>query len=301
MADNTQATMQTQVGSAPPPIAAQQTNNPLEVPEIGEKARKVTGKTAQHLLQTAAIGPEDVLTVRTRRVPQGEQLTTAELVQRYGRTQGQFNMAMQNVVSAEVKTKKLFNASGQVARDQYTPDDALVELRKMNPSDRVAFLNELYKRDFFPSSKGPSATGLDNSSVNAMEQFLMMANSTGYTLDVAKPMLFATYEPVQGLPGTGGAPRQYAISAPIDIKAVADRVAEQMIGRRLTGAQAQQIIKMVQGAERKAGMQTGTEQVQAPSAQNIAEQQIRQRFSPEAQSMRMGDVAKILDDFMRSV
>lgn len=286
--------------NAPPPLV-QKTNNPLEVPSVGETPRQVKGKSAQQFLQTNVLGQEDTVTIRTRRMPQGEEFTPAELAMRYGRTQGQINMAMQNVVSAEVRTPKLINAKGEIARDQYTPDDATYELQKMRPSERIAFLNELYKRDMFPSSKGPSATGLDNGSINAMEQFLMLVNSTGYTMDVAKPMVFATYDPVQGLPGTGVAPRKYQVSAPADIRAVADRVAEEIIGRRLTQGQAQQIIKRVQAAERKAGMDTGTEQVAAAAPQTIAQQQIEQRFGSEAQSMRMGEAIRIHEQLMRSM
>lgn len=288
-------------GATPPPLTVQKTNNPLEVPSVGEKPRTVKGPAAQQFLQTSAVGPEDTITVRTRRMPQGEEFTPAELARRYGGSQGQINSILRNVVSAEVRTPKLINARGEIARDQYTPDDATYELQKMRPADRIAFLNELYKRDMFPSSKGPSATGLDNGSINAMEQFLMLVNSTGYTMDIAKPMVFATYDPVQGLPGTGVAPRKYAVSAPEDIRAVADRVAEEIIGRRLTQGQAQQIISRVQAAERKAGMDTGTEQVQAPAPQTIAQQQIEKQFGAEAQSMRMGEAIRIHEQLMRSM
>lgn len=290
-----------QVGMQPPPVTVEKSKNPLEVPVIGDQPRKVTGGTAKELLQTAQIGQEDVVTIRSPRKAAGSEFTVAELVNRFGQTQGEFNTMMQNIVSAEVKTKKLINAKGEIARDQYNPDDANYELQKMRPAERIAFLNELYKRDMFPTDKGPSATGLDSRSVTAMEQFLMLVNSTGYTMDVAKPMVFATYDPVQGLPGTGVAPRKYQVSAPADIRVVADRVAEEIIGRRLTQAQAQQIIKRVQAAERKAGMDTGTEQVQAPQAQTIAQQQIEQRFGAEAQSMRMGEAIRIHEQLMRSM
>lgn len=288
-------------GAVPPPVAIQKTNNPLEVPSVGEKPRTVKGPAAQEFLQTSAVGPEDTITVRTRRMPQGEEFTPAEIARRYGGSQGQINSILNNVVSAEIRTPKLINAKGEIARDQYSPDDANYELQKMRPAERIAFLNELYKRDMFPTDKGPSATGLDSRSVSAMEQFLMLVNSTGYTMDVAKPMVFATYDPVQGLPGTGVAPRKYQVSAPADIRVVADRVAEEIIGRRLTQAQAQQIIKRVQAAERKAGMDTGTEQVQAPAPQTIAQQQIEQRFGAEAQSMRMGEAIRIHEQLMRSM
>ena len=288
-------------GAIPPPLTIQQSKNPLEAPFIGEKPRTVKGKAAQEFLQTSAVGPEDIIRVRTRRMPQGEEFTPAELARRYGQTQGQINMLMGNVVSADVKTTKLINSKGEIARDQYTPDEATYELQKMKPSERITFLNELYKRDMFPSSKGPSATGLDNGSINAMETFLMLVNSTGYTMDVAKPMVFATYDPIQGLPGTGGAPRKYTVSNPDDISSIADRVAEEIIGRRLTAAQQRQIVKQVQAAERKAGLQTGTELIAAPDPRTIAQQQVEERFGGEAQSMRMGNVGKIFDSFLRSL
>lgn len=297
---NTEPTQQ-QAGAVPPPITVQKSKNPLEAPFIGEKPRTVKGKAAQEFLQTSAIGPEDIVRVRTRRMPQGEEFTPAELARRYSQSQGEINRILGNVVSADVKTTKLINSRGEIARDQYNPDDATYELQKMRPADRISFLNELYKRDMFPGTKGPSATGLDSSSINAMETFLMLVNSTGYTMDVAKPMVFATYDPIQGLPGTGGAPRKYTVSNPQDISSIADRVAEEIIGRRLTESQKRQIIKQVQSAERRAGMQQGTELIAAPDPRTIAQQQVEERFSGEAQSVRMGSVGKIFDDFLRSL
>lgn len=296
---NTQQQNQ-QVGAIPPPLTVQ-SKNPLENPSVGTKQRKVGQKSAQQLIQTGVIGESDVVKVRSPRTGSETDFTVAQLVQQYGKAPSEFNTLLKNVVSAEVKTTKLINAKGEIARDQYTTDDAVYELQKMNPSNRISFLNELYKRDMFPSSKGPSATGLDNGSINAMEQFLMLVNSTGYTMDVAKPLVFSTYEPMQGLPGTGGAAPKYNVSSPDDIRAVADRVAEEVIGRRLTQGQAQQIIKRVQAAERKAGMDTGTEQVAAAAPQTIAQQQIEQRFGSEAQSMRMGEAIRIHEQLMRSM
>lgn len=292
---------QTQVGMEPPPLDIQKSNNPLEAPFIGDKPRKVSGTSAQELVKSGQIGKDDVITIRSPRKAGGSEYTAAELVNRFGQTQSEFNVALQNIVSAEVKTKKLINAKGDIARDQYNPDEARPELQKMRPADRIAFLNELYKRDMFPTSSGPSATGLDNNSINAMETFLNLANGTGFTMDVAKPMIFATYDPVQGLPGTGVAARKYSVTAPDDIRAVADKVAEEIIGRRLTAGQAESIIKQVQAAERKAGLQTGTEQVQAAAPQTIAQQQIEQQFGAEAQSMRMGEAIKIHENLMRSM
>lgn len=287
--------------TAGPPLIVQTADNPLENPSIGQDTRKVSGKSAQELVKTGTIGGQDVVTVRSPRTGSKTDFTVTDLVKQYGQSPNEFNTLLKNVVSADVKTKKLINSKGEIARDQYTPDDATYELQKMRPAERIAFLNELYKRDMFPTDKGPSATGLDNRSVSAMEQFLMLVNGTGFTMDIAKPMVFATYDPVQGLPGTGVTPRKYQVSAPADIEAVADRVAEEIIGRRLTEAQAKQIVRRVQAAERRAGMDTSTEQVQAPAPQTIAQQQIEQRFGAEAQEMRMGEAIRIHEQLMRSM
>lgn len=290
-----------QAANMPPPAVVQQPRNPLLNPTVGEQKRKVGGKSAQQLLQTAQIGAEDVVTVRSPRTGSETDFTVAELVSRTTGAPSEFSMLSRNIVSAEVKSNKLINSRGELARDQYNPDEATYELQKMGRAERLSFLNELYKRDMFPSSKGPSATGLDNGSIAAMETFLMLVNGTGYTMDIAKPIVLATYDPVQGLPGTGGVAQKYSVSSPDDIRMVADRVAEEIIGRRLTAGQAQDIIKRVQAAERKAGMQTGTEQVQAAAPQTIAQQQIESQFGQEAQLMRMGEAIRIHENLMRSM
>jgi hypothetical protein len=292
---------QPQVGANPPALDVQKSNNPLESPQVVEKGRRVVGKDVQQLVSSGAANNIDVLTVQSPRTGSKTDFTPAQLAQQFQNSPDEFQRLLKNVVSGQVKTPKLLNSRGEIVRDQYNPDDAVNELRKMRPADRIAFLNELYKRDFYPGKSGPSATGLDSSSVNAMEQFLLTVNDTGYVMDVAKPIIFSTYEPVQGLPGTGGTPRQYAITSAEDIKSVADQVAQQIIGRRLTAGQAAKIVKQVQSAERKAGLQQGTEQLQAPSPQVLAQAQIERQFAGETQLMRMGDATRIHENLMRSM
>lgn len=321
MAPRNKETPQPQTNAAPPPTAATEappelfdtdkSNNPLAVPENEVRTRVLQGESAKKALVGGQIGEKDTVKIKTKENPSGEIISPAELI---ARTQiagkvnkvfpgfGGFQNPFDSIVSAQVKSTKLINAKGELARDQYNPDDSYLELRKMSLSSRRSLLNELFKRGFYPNDRGPSETGLDSGSQAAMEQFLGLVNDKGYTWDVAKPLVFSEYEPVKGLPGTGGrAPRPYQVSSPDDITLVANRVAEEVIGRRLTKGQAEKIIKMVQSEERKAGLSEAVEQVQAAAPQTIAQQQIEQGFSQEAQMMRMASAGRIMEEAMRNL
>jgi hypothetical protein len=296
---------------APPELfSTGQSNNPLAVPEGDVKSRVIQGEAAKKALVEGQIGENDTVKVKTKENPSGEIISPAELVARtkmaggvnrvfpgFGGVKNPFD----NIVSAQVKSTKLIDAKGNLARDQYNPDDAYLELRKLSLSNRRGLLNELFKRGFYPNDRGPSETGLDSGSQAAMEQFLGIVNDKGYTWDVAQPLVFAEYEPVKGLPGTGGRARSYQVSSPDDITLVANRVAEEIIGRRLTKGQAEKIIKMVQSEERKAGLSDAVEQVQAAAPQTIAQQQVEQTFSQEAQMMRMASAGRIMEEAMRNL
>lgn len=275
-------------------MPAPATVNPWEV-EL--PIRTISGTPAKKAVTSNIITDDDYVTVKTRSAPQGMRVKRSQLP-------GGFSLdsIARNTVSVEVASKKLMNANGELARDQYVPNkDAEVELAKMNDSDRLSLLNQLYRRGFFPGKQGPSITGRDYNSISAMEQFLAAANPTGYTWDVAKTSIFANYEPIQGLPGTGGAAKQYSVSSNEEISSIADKVAESIIGRKLSESDINKIIARVQSAERNAALSTSTEVQQAPSAQITAEEAIQQQYGQESAMMRFGELGSSIDALLRGM
>lgn len=297
----TQVTTQTAAGqqaaTAPPAelLGAQTQTNYMYVPSQNMPQRTVKGEAAKQGLKTGSIDPaKDVIYVSTRANPAGEAVT-ASMAKRFSA-----NQIVSNTVSATVKSDKLIDAKGNF-RDQYTRNDAASELYKLKLEQRQALLKDLYSRGMFPTKQGPSATGLDDNSISAMEQFLWTVNGTGYTWDVAKPIVMNQYPNVFGAPPSGYGAPSYTVSNPDDIERVANSVAEQIIGKRLSSASLNKIIQTVQGRERAAGLQQGGETVSAPSPQTVAQQEIEQSYAGDAQSMRMGQAAQFLDQLMGSI
>lgn len=267
--------------------------NPWEV-DLTKTKRTVKGPAAQKAVRSG-ISKTDVVTVKNRANPMG-------VTMQAGNVTGGTNFISKYVTSAQVASNRLIDKNGELSREQYNPSrDAEVELAQMSQGNRIELLNALYQRGFFPSKTGPSVTGRDNNSVYAMEQFLAAVNPTGYTWDVAKPIIFSEFQAIQGAPGSGGAARKYSISSDDDIINIANKVAEQTIGRKLSSTEVNKIVGKVQSRERAAGQSNATETQQAPSAQTIAQNQIEQQYGQEAAMMRFGELGASLDALLKGI
>jgi len=269
------------------------TVNPWEV-DLTKTKRTIKGPAVQKAVQSG-ISKTDIVTVKNRANPKG-------VTMQAGNVLGGTNFIGKYATSAQVSSNKLIDKNGELSREQYNPSkDAEVELAQMKQIDRMALLNSLYTRGFFPNKTGPSVTGRDSGSVYAMEQFLAAVNPTGYTWDVAKPIVFSQFGAIQGAPGTGGAANKYTVSSDDDIINIANKVAEQTIGRRLSSTEVNKIVNKVQARERTAGQSRATETEQAASPQTIAQNQIEQQYGQEASMMRFGQLGASLDALLKGV
>lgn len=268
--------------------------NPWEV-NLKETKRTVKGPAARKAVQDQNLLKGDKVTVVNRHNPKG-------FTSKVQNIPGGFDFISKYTTSAQVSSNKLIDKNGYLSRDQYNPSkDAEVELAQMSDSDRKELLNGLYQREFFPGKTQPSVTGRDSASVAAMEQFLMAVNATGYTWDVAKPIVFSQYQATQGLPGSGGSAPKYSISSEDDIINIANKVAEQTIGRRLSSTEVGKIVGKVHARERSAGQSQANETEQAPSPQTIAQNQVEQQYGQEAAMMRFGQLGASLDALLKGM
>ena len=291
---STQAANPTEI---PPELLLPNTStvvNPWEV-DLTKTKRTVKGPAARKAVESG-IAKTDIVTITNRANPKG-------VTMQAGNVTGGTNFIRNAIISAQVASNKLIDKNGELSREQYNPSrDAEVELAQMSQPNRIELLNALYQRGFFPSKTGPSVTGRDNNSVYAMEQFLAAVNPTGYTWDVAKPIIFSEFEAIQGAPGSGGGgANRYSISSDDDIINIANKVAEQTIGRRLNSAEVSKIVGKVQSRERAAGQSNATETQQAPSPQTIAQSQIEQEYGQEAAMMRFGQLGASLDALLKGI
>ena len=268
--------------------------NPWAVDLTKNKRIIKKGDAARQAVESG-ISKTDIVTIKNRANPKG-------VTMQAGNVTGGTNFISKYVTSARIGSNRLVDKNGELSREQYNPSkDAEVELAQMSQFSRIELLNALYQRGFFPSKTGPSVTGRDNNSVYAMEQFLAAVNPTGYTWDVAKPIIFSEFQAIQGAPGSGGSANKYSISSDDDIINIANRVAEQTIGRRLNSTEVSKIVGKVQSRERAAGQSNATETQQAPSAQTIAQSQIEQEYGQEAAMMRFGQLGASFDALLKGI
>ena len=153
----------------------------------------------------------------------------------------------------------LANAQGQVYRAAYSPiDDPIAELSKLNSTERLGLLTELYQRGFYDGKGKPSDNGDSPLDTKAMQEFLLTANTYGY--DWQTSLNFVRQEfPVRG----GGGSRRKATSS-VDLSRALQDESFAMLGRKLSKEELQQAISSVQSKEVSTDTSTSTLVQMAP-------------------------------------
>jgi hypothetical protein len=154
----------------------------------------------------------------------------------------------------------LANAQGQVYRAAYNPSsDPVTELAKLNSTERLGLLTELYQRGFYDGKGKPSDNGDSPLDTKAMQEFLLTANTYGY--DWQTSLNFVRQEfPVRG---GGGGSRRKATSS-VDLGRALQDEAFAMLGRKLSKEELQQAISSVQSKEVSTDTSTSTLVQMAP-------------------------------------
>lgn len=153
----------------------------------------------------------------------------------------------------------LANAQGQVYRAAYDPaSDPVTELAKLNSTERLGLLTELYQRGFYDGKGKPSDNGDSPLDTKAMQELLLTANTYGY--DWKTSLNFVRQEfPVRGAGGS----RRKATSA-VDLGRALQDEAFAMLGRKLSKEELQQAISSVQSKEVSTDTSTSTLVQMAP-------------------------------------
>ena len=153
----------------------------------------------------------------------------------------------------------LANAQGQVYRAAYSPiNDPLVELAKLNSTERLGLLTELYQRGFYDGKGKPSNNGDSPLDTKAMQELLLTANTYGY--DWQTSLNFVRQEfPIRGGSGSG----RKATSS-VDLSRALQDEAFSMLGRKLSKEELQQAISSVQSKEASSNTSTSTLVQMAP-------------------------------------
>ena len=153
----------------------------------------------------------------------------------------------------------LSNAQGQVYRAAYNPQtDPVTELAKLNSTERLGLLTELYQRGFYDGKGKPSDNGDSPLDTKAMQEFLNTSNTYGY--DWQTSLNFVRQEfPVTGSGGSG----RKATSA-VDLGKALQDEAFTMLGSKLSKEELQQAISSVQSKEVSTNTSTSTLVEMAP-------------------------------------
>lgn len=153
----------------------------------------------------------------------------------------------------------LANAQGQVYRAAYdAASDPVTELAKLNSTERLALLTELYQRGFYDGKGKPSEYGDSPLDTKAMQEFLLTSNTYGY--DWQTSLNFVRQEfPVRG----GGGAGRKATSA-VDLSRALQDESFAMLGRKLSKEELRQAISSVQSKEVSTDTSTSTLVQMAP-------------------------------------
>lgn len=179
----------------------------------------------------------------------------------------------------------LVDGNGVISRGQYSEDDAMSELARMNAAERLAFLRQLQSLGMYGNS-APSANGFSNRDINAMKEALRTANATGYTVKVTAQLLAADPTYKKNIP----TPR-IRTTAKQDLRAVFKQASGSVLGRQLSDAEVEKFVRSYQGMEVTEAMGGAA----TPSAGVAAQQAVEAAAPEEAAAMGALRLAELMD------
>lgn len=179
----------------------------------------------------------------------------------------------------------LMDNQGNVTRMPYdTVRETRTELGKLELTERLALLNELYQRGMYPRGSKPSATGFNAPDLIAMGELLDTSNTVyGYEWQTSLNLLRADF-PTTGR-GRGG--RRTAVA---DIRKSIDQQALEALGRRFTDDEVAGLIAQIQ--QRESGGDTTSLSTMAEAAVGGAAQQ-------EQTAYKFSQVVNLFNDMLR--
>jgi hypothetical protein len=188
--------------------------------------------------------------------------------------------------------QNLVNSRGEIARPQYSGDEAMSELAKLPLAERRKLQNDLYAVGAYGRSK-PSATGLNSADLSAIRQAMYTANAEGVTLDVAVGLMASKYGGSAG----GGAGTRIRTTPKQDVSAVFRKVSGELLGRRLSDAEINKFVKAYNRMETAEAMGGAI----APSVEGAAIAQIEASQPEEASAMGLLQLTNIIDDSIKGL
>lgn len=190
----------------------------------------------------------------------------------------------------------LVDSKGNIARNQYTEDEAYNELVRLGtPAKRLEFLTRLQSLGIYGKSK-PSATGFAGRDLSAVKQAMLYANANGVTLDVAATLM-ATDPNIKAQMSAVSASSRVRTTPKQDLRAVFRQAAGSVLGRQLSDADVEKFVRSYNQAE----VTEARGGAIAPNV-NVAAQAAVQSAAPdEAGAMGMLKLAEIMDQKIKAL
>jgi hypothetical protein len=192
----------------------------------------------------------------------------------------------------------LVDYQGRITREPYDVDISTGDVWPVISSftdgpQRDAFLSNLYNLGLYSYGE-PSRMGSSDADMNAVQQFLLIANTMGRTADVALSLLNQRYPGARKVGTTGRRAIQYTSAK--DLEQIMRSVSQQVLGRTASDEDVQRFIQAYQGSERSA--QTGGSEA-APAADVAAQAQIQEQYGSEAQAVGFNNLARIMESLIK--
>lgn len=187
---------------------------------------------------------------------------------------------------------KLVDENGNIDRDAYGGSSEKLSNESyqflasiQNPAERRAFLNDLYDRGLYGSSK-PSKSMFDSVDREAVGYYLLAMDRYGTT---AKAGLGLFRQEYPG--GQAGGGVRVKVTAREDVEKVLREESLKLLGRAMTPAEVRQAVQFVQGQQ----VQRATAGMDVPSLGTQAEMAVQQGRGTEVAVQGAARVAQVLE------
>lgn len=187
---------------------------------------------------------------------------------------------------------KLVDQNGNIDRDAYGGSSEKLSNESyqflasiQNPAERRAFLNDLYDRGLYGSSK-PSKSMFDSVDREAVGYYLLAMDRYGTT---AKAGLGLFRQEYPG--GQAGGGVRVKVTAREDVEKVLREESLKLLGRAMTPAEVRQAVQFVQGQQ----VQRATAGMDVPSLGTQAELAVQQGRGTEVAVQGAARVAQVLE------
>lgn len=187
--------------------------------------------------------------------------------------------------------------------DPYNEDFVKGKLLEMGVAERDKILKDLYESGGYGGSK--RGNGFAPADINAFSQLLSYSNLKKTDFKTGIKLYQKDFAKQPDLIGSTARRQPKTITNPDEIKAVFRQTAQNLLGRYVDDALADQFVRTIQSQQatyqQQLATQSGGTVVEPPNAQVAAQQQIEERFQEELRVQNAATFASSMDDMIKGL